>query len=157
MIEAIFDRPRELRAEHIVSALANGLVIVDSAARIVWMDERAHRGVNGDLQLPVPSAATEKAGINCVVPTMEATVDGERRTLCVLRQTAAEKEPAHDLVAANEVVLSDTSWLTRTIVEKIKAWRLKDFRRIPTRYDRLACNYLASLCLAATRLWWSWS
>ena len=29
--------------------------------------------------------------------------------------------------------------------------RLKDFRRIATRYDRLARNYLASVCLAAIR------
>ena len=28
--------------------------------------------------------------------------------------------------------------------------RLKDFRRIATRYDRLATNYLAAVCLAAT-------
>ena len=28
--------------------------------------------------------------------------------------------------------------------------RLKDFRRIATRYDRLASNYLAAVCLAAT-------
>jgi transposase len=27
--------------------------------------------------------------------------------------------------------------------------RLKDFRRIATRYDKLARNYLASVCLAA--------
>ena len=30
--------------------------------------------------------------------------------------------------------------------------RLKDFRRI--RYDRLARNYLASVCLAAALVWW---
>ncbi len=28
--------------------------------------------------------------------------------------------------------------------------RLKDFQRIATRYDRLAINYLAAVCLAAT-------
>ena len=28
--------------------------------------------------------------------------------------------------------------------------RLKDFRRIATRYDRLARNYLAAVCIAAT-------
>jgi hypothetical protein len=27
--------------------------------------------------------------------------------------------------------------------------RLKDFRRIATRYDRLASNFLAAVCLAA--------
>ena len=28
--------------------------------------------------------------------------------------------------------------------------RLKDFRRIATRYNRLAINYLAAVCIAAT-------
>ena len=32
--------------------------------------------------------------------------------------------------------------------------RVKDFRRVATRYDRLAVNYLASVCLAATMVWW---
>src|SRR5262249_36508993 len=32
--------------------------------------------------------------------------------------------------------------------------RVKDFRRIATRYDRLARNYLASVCLAAALVWW---
>jgi transposase len=32
--------------------------------------------------------------------------------------------------------------------------RLKDFRRIATRYDKLARNYLASVCLAATLVCW---
>ena len=32
--------------------------------------------------------------------------------------------------------------------------RLKDFRRIATRDDRLARNYLASVCLAAALVWW---
>ena len=32
--------------------------------------------------------------------------------------------------------------------------RLKDFRRIATRYDRLARNYLTSVCLAAALVWW---
>ncbi len=32
--------------------------------------------------------------------------------------------------------------------------RLKDFRRIATRYDRLARNVLAAVCLAATVSYW---
>jgi len=32
--------------------------------------------------------------------------------------------------------------------------RLKDFRRIATRYDRLAINYLAAVCLVATVCYW---
>ena len=32
--------------------------------------------------------------------------------------------------------------------------RLKDFRRIATRYDKLARNFLASIAIAAAPLWW---
>jgi transposase len=32
--------------------------------------------------------------------------------------------------------------------------RLKDFRRIATRYDRLARNFLAAVCLVATLCYW---
>ena len=32
--------------------------------------------------------------------------------------------------------------------------RLKDFRRIATRYDRPARNFLASVCLVAAIVWW---
>ena len=32
--------------------------------------------------------------------------------------------------------------------------RLKDYRRIATRYDRLARNFLAAVCLAATVSYW---
>jgi transposase len=32
--------------------------------------------------------------------------------------------------------------------------RLKDFRRIATRYDKLAVNFLAAVCLAATVSYW---
>ena len=33
--------------------------------------------------------------------------------------------------------------------------RLKDFRRIATRYDSLARNYLGSICLVAAIVWWT--
>ena len=32
--------------------------------------------------------------------------------------------------------------------------RIKDFRRIATRYDRLAHNFLAAVCLVATLCYW---
>lgn len=33
--------------------------------------------------------------------------------------------------------------------------RLKDFRRIATRYDRLARNFQAAVCLVAAIVWWT--
>ncbi|HET9146590.1 MAG TPA: IS5/IS1182 family transposase, partial [Acetobacteraceae bacterium] len=32
--------------------------------------------------------------------------------------------------------------------------RLKDFRRVATRYDRNAVNFLAAVCIAATVSYW---
>jgi putative transposase len=32
--------------------------------------------------------------------------------------------------------------------------RLKDFRRIATRYDKLARNFLAGILIAAVITWW---
>ena len=42
----------------------------------------------------------------------------------------------------------------RNLIERMFA-RLKDFRRIATRYDKLARNYLAGVLLAAATIWWT--
>lgn len=42
----------------------------------------------------------------------------------------------------------------RNLVERM--WcRLKDFRRVATRYDKLARNYLAAVLIAATCAYWA--
>ena len=41
----------------------------------------------------------------------------------------------------------------RNLIERMFG-RLKDFRRIATRYDKLARNFLAAIVLAATLTWW---
>jgi transposase len=41
----------------------------------------------------------------------------------------------------------------RNLIERMFA-RLKDFRRIATRYDKLARNFLAGILLAAALTWW---
>jgi transposase len=42
----------------------------------------------------------------------------------------------------------------RNLIERMFA-RLKDFRRIATRYDKLARNYLPGVVLAAATIWWT--
>lgn len=46
-----------------------------------------------------------------------------------------------------------TAYRERNLIERMFA-RLKDFRRIATRYDKLARNFLAGALLAATVIWW---
>jgi transposase len=41
----------------------------------------------------------------------------------------------------------------RNVVERCFC-RLKDFRRIATRYDKLAQNFLSALCFVATLAYW---
>jgi putative transposase len=41
----------------------------------------------------------------------------------------------------------------RNLIERMFA-RLKDFRRIATRYDKLGRNYAAAVALAAVVTWW---
>ena len=41
----------------------------------------------------------------------------------------------------------------RNLIERMFG-RLKDFRRIATRYDKLARNFLAAIVIAATLTWW---
>ncbi len=48
---------------------------------------------------------------------------------------------------------SPVLYRSRNAIERMFC-RLKDFRRVATRYDRLATNYLAAVCLAATVSYW---
>jgi transposase len=41
----------------------------------------------------------------------------------------------------------------RNLIERMFA-RLKDFRRVATRYDKLAANFLAGVLIAAIVIWW---
>ena len=46
------------------------------------------------------------------------------------------------------------AYTKRNLVERAFN-RLKDFRRIATRYDKLARNFAAAIALAAIIIWWT--
>lgn len=48
---------------------------------------------------------------------------------------------------------SKTLYRQRNLIERMFA-RLKDFRRVATRYDKLAQNFLAGAIIVATVVWW---
>ena len=68
----------------------------------------------------------------------------DRGTKPVVPNTATRKRPFS---------FDRTSYKDRHRIENAFC-RLKDFRRIFTRYDRLARNFLASVCLVAAIVWW---
>jgi transposase len=69
----------------------------------------------------------------------------DRGTKAVVPNTATRKRPFR---------FDKRSYKHRHRIENAFC-RLKDFRRIATRYDRLARNFLASVCLVAAIVWWT--
>lgn len=68
----------------------------------------------------------------------------ERGTRAVIPNKSNRKQPFR---------FDRKSYKRRHLIENAFC-RLKDFRRIATRYDRLARNFLASVCLVAAIVWW---
>ncbi len=69
----------------------------------------------------------------------------ERDIEPVIPSTAARKRPYR---------LDQDAYRRRNLIERMFC-RLKDWRRIATRYDRLARNYLSALALAAVACFWT--
>ena len=69
----------------------------------------------------------------------------ERGTKAVIPSTAARKQP---------FPLDRKTYRQRNVIERMFC-RLKDFRRIATRYDKLGRHFLAGLCLAASVSYWA--
>ena len=63
------------------------------------------------------------------------------------------EHPAQGQPALEEHCFSPVLYRDRNAIERMFC-RLKDFRRIATRYDRLAVNFLAAVCIAATVSYW---
>ena len=67
-----------------------------------------------------------------------------RKTTAVIPSTATRKIP---------IRYDRRTYRERNLIERMFC-RLKDFRRIATRYDKLARNFLAGAIIAATLTWW---
>ncbi len=109
--------------EQVVAALSNGIIVIDRHGHLVAMDDTARRRFNGDAHPLTVSPNISFPAVCVRLCTAALTINGEQRTFCVVQEQAEEKESSHDLAAAIEAVMSDSTWLTRTIVDKIKAWR----------------------------------
>jgi len=107
--------------EPITSALRTGVIVVDAGGQIVWIDDSTRRRMNGGLRnLPLPFHKSEVIAFDCFLTAVPVTINGEQSTVCVIQET---KEAGHDLVAAIESVLADTSSFTRTIIGKLRGLR----------------------------------
>jgi transposase len=68
----------------------------------------------------------------------------DQRAKAVIPSTASRRTP---------IPYNKTIYRQRNLIERMFS-RLKDFRRVATRYDKLARNFLAGALIAATVVWW---
>jgi DNA-binding CsgD family transcriptional regulator len=123
MDQVVSDRLRaKERLERIVEALHSGIILLDGDGRIAWADKRTRSRLNGGMDELVKSLQTsDKAcAMDCSVTAVDVTINGERGVLGLIQATDDNKQLEYDLVAAIE---ADSSWFTRTIIDKLKALR----------------------------------
>jgi len=107
----------------LVSALADGAIVVDARGEILWIDDNLRRRLNGGLQnLALPISRSDRPTMDCFLTTADVMIDNKPRAVCVIQQTADPKE-TWQFVAAIEAIMADSSWLTRMIVQKFSALR----------------------------------
>ena len=68
----------------------------------------------------------------------------EQRAKAVIPSTASRNRP---------IPYDKSLYRKRNVIERMFA-RLKDFRRLATRYDKLARNFLAGALIVAAVVWW---
>jgi DNA-binding NarL/FixJ family response regulator len=123
----------------IASALGAGVILIDSDGQLVWMDEGTRRRVNGGMQSLVSSIRRSNGpAIDCFASAVDVTMNGGRRLVCVIQMVNDRKDDGRDLIAAIEAVIADTSWFTRTIVDKLRALR----RAAPSAAPSLGVEHL---------------
>nr|BAT29697.1 transcriptional regulator, LuxR family [Aureimonas sp. AU12] len=74
-----------------------------------------------DLDVALLTASGES--VDCLLAAERIQIDDEDCVLCVLQDITERKRTEIELVAAIETVMSDTSWFSRRIVEKLASLR----------------------------------
>jgi transposase len=104
------------------------------------------------------------ADITMALPLLQAVVPPKR----LIADKAYDAQTLRDWLKSRRVIATIPSTATRTVPYKHSriAYRrrnrierlfghLKNWRRVATRYDRLACNYLAAIALVSCVIAWT--
>jgi DNA-binding CsgD family transcriptional regulator len=111
--------------DQIAAALDSGVLLVDPEGEVLWMDRKTRRRINGGLhQLDLPLRKDDgRVAIDCRLAAVEVQIDGKPQALNVI-QIADRRDSEHtfrNVVFALEQVMLDSSWLTRTLADKLRA------------------------------------
>ena len=106
-------------------------IIGRSATEIhLWADraaqqqfEKALEGTGSIRNLDLQMKAKDGTILDCLVSSEIVRINDQRCVLCVMLDITERKRSEEELIEAIEAVMQDTSWLSRTIVEKLAALR----------------------------------
>ena len=97
---------------------------------IVWPDKITQREVESAFEtsgsiynVDLKIETKEKVEVDCLVSAATVTIGDEPCVLWVIQNIADRKRSEDELVAAIEAVMEDTSWFSRTVVEKLAGLR----------------------------------
>jgi PAS domain S-box-containing protein len=97
---------------------------------IVWEDKIMQRKVEssiektgGILSIDLTIQTKDATHIDCLISAATVTIADERCVLWALQDITDRKHSEDELVSAIEAVMEDTSWFSRTVVEKLAGLR----------------------------------
>jgi PAS domain S-box-containing protein len=85
--------------------------------------EQALEKTNSVRNFEIQMLTRDGLPIDCLVSAETATIHGQRCVLSVLQDITERKRSEADLIAAIETVMQDTSWFSRTVIEKLAQLR----------------------------------
>jgi|SRR6185312_46191 DNA-binding CsgD family transcriptional regulator len=110
------------RWKRIVSALKNGVIVVDGNGDVVWVDEKTRERLDGSLKaLDLPLRRSPGETVDCLVSAQILMLSDAPTPICIVQETM---EANQDTTSAMESVLADTTSFARAIIEKLKGVRV---------------------------------
>lgn len=98
----------------------------DTAYLAVWANPQEYRQLQALLEktnsvrnYEIQLLTKEGALIDCLASAETVTINGKRCVLGVMQDITQRKQSEVELIAAIETVMQDTSWFSRTVIEKL--------------------------------------
>jgi PAS domain S-box-containing protein len=92
----------------------------------LWRDVKIYRALRAMLEahdnvrdFEIPLRTRDGVAIDCLLSTESVVIQDEACILCVVQDITERKRSETDLIAAIEAVMKDTSWFSRTVMEKL--------------------------------------
>ena len=96
----------------------------------LWRDETAYRGVakslvqgNGVRNVEMLLRTQDGALLDCLASADLVDIQDQPCVLCVIQDITERRQSEVELIAALEAVMQDTSWFSRTVIDKLAQMR----------------------------------